>query len=107
MPELCRFWGIVIVMYFRDHLPPHFHAAYGKGDKRGRGGFEAQININTTEVMEGSLPRPQLALVLAWATINQAALLRAWNLAVQGKNPGKIPPLTFKKEKKKGKGKKK
>jgi hypothetical protein len=42
MPELCRFLGIVIAMYYRDHGPPHFHAIYG--------GFEVTVEIETGNV---------------------------------------------------------
>ena len=48
MPELCRFYGIVIRMYFDDHLPAHFHAVYG--------GDEAVIGIETLAVLNGRLP---------------------------------------------------
>lgn len=90
MPRLSSFLGIVIYMYFRDHSPPHFHAKYGK--------YEAQIAIGSTKVIRGSLPRPQLVLATAWAMLNHDALIKAWELASNRKNPGKIPPL------RKGKG---
>lgn len=48
MPELCRFYGIVIRMYFDDHLPPHFHAIYGED--------EALVSIETLALVEGRLP---------------------------------------------------
>jgi hypothetical protein len=85
MPRLSSFLGIVIYMYFGDHSPPHFHARYGK--------HEALIAIGSTKVIRGALPRPQLALAVAWALLNHHALIKAWELAVNHKNPGKIPPL--------------
>ena len=54
MPELCRFFGIIIRMYYNDHDPPHFHAVYGEN--------EALIEIDTLAVVPGELPRQALAL---------------------------------------------
>jgi hypothetical protein len=99
MPTLSSFFGIVIYMYFFDHLPPHFHAKYGDD--------EVLVNINKAEVFEGYLPRPQLAHVISWCVVNQAALLRAWEACSKGKTPAKIPPLAIgKKRRKSKKGKK-
>jgi hypothetical protein len=58
MPEISRFYGIVIRMYFDEHLPPHFHAEYGD--------YEALININTLAVISGKLPPRALGLVIEW-----------------------------------------
>jgi hypothetical protein len=55
MPEICRFYGIIIRMFYDDHNPPHFHAFYGDD--------EAWININTLAVFSGSLPGRALGLV--------------------------------------------
>ncbi len=55
MPEICRFFGIVIKMFFDDHNPPHFHAEYEK--------YEALININTLSLISGKLPHRALGLV--------------------------------------------
>ena len=49
MPQISQFYGIVIAMFFNDHVPPHFHAYYG--------GDEATINIETGEIIDGQLPR--------------------------------------------------
>ena len=57
MPEISRFYGIVIRMFFRDHQPAHFHARFGE--------FEAQINISDGEIIEGNLPKKPLRLVQA------------------------------------------
>jgi hypothetical protein len=99
MPELSRFLGIVIYMYLKDHNPPHFNAKYGK--------HWAQIEISTMQVMAGQLPRPQLALVVAWGLLNQYALSKAWEAAVKDRSPGKISPLAIGKRSKKKKGGKK
>ena len=56
MPELSRFFGIIIRMHYNDHDPPHFHAVYVEN--------EALINIDTLAVVRGELPRRALALVL-------------------------------------------
>jgi uncharacterized protein DUF4160 len=56
MPELSRFFGIIIRMFYSDHGPAHFHAIYGE--------YEALIEIETLMVFRGSLPRRALALVL-------------------------------------------
>jgi len=71
MPEISRFFGIVIRMYFDDHQPPHFHAAYG--DR------EALIGVVPVRLLGGSLPSRGLALVIEWATLHQAELLENWH----------------------------
>jgi len=56
MPELCRFYGIIIRMYFDDHAPPHFHAFYGE--------YQALMNIETLAVLRGHLPPRAHGLVV-------------------------------------------
>jgi hypothetical protein len=85
MPEICRFFGIVIRMYYDDHNPPHFHAEYGND--------EAWVNINTLAVIHGSLSSRSLGLVIEWASMHREELLRDWELARQQKKPTKISPL--------------
>ena len=63
MPTISRFFGIVIVMFFDDHEPPHFHARHADG--------QAKVRIDTLEVIESSLARRQLRLVLAWAELHR------------------------------------
>jgi hypothetical protein len=70
MPEVSRFYGIVIKVYFRDHPPPHFHAVYAE--------HQALYDIETLEVIEGDLPRTAAKLVVEWATLNQKALRQIW-----------------------------
>ncbi len=84
MPELCRFFGIVVAMYYRDHPPPHFHAIYGD--------FEATVVIETGAV-QGLLPPRVLGLVQEWRVLHQATLREAWELAVAQKPSPNIPPL--------------
>ncbi len=85
MPELSRFYGIVIQMYFADHAPPHIHAFYG--------GQAAKFEIATLALLDGSLPPRALALVTEWASQHQGELNEAWNRALAHQQPGKIAPL--------------
>lgn len=85
MPTICRFYGITIRMYFRDHPPPHFHAVYGD--------TEALIDIQTLGILEGYLPRRAAALVLEWAELHQDELMHAWDEASRHHAPGQIHPL--------------
>ena len=85
MPTISRFYGILIQMYFGDHVPPHFHALYAK--------FEALIDIQTFEVIRGDLPRRAIALVLEWAQQHRDELRRDWELCVQNQLPTNILPL--------------
>jgi hypothetical protein len=66
MPEVSRFFGISIRLYYNDHQPAHFHAAYGEQ--------EALIEIDTLAVLRGELPRRALALVLEWAAMHRQEL---------------------------------
>ena len=73
MPRISQYYGIVIYMYYEDHAPPHFHAIYGE--------FEAIIEIETGQVLDGSLPRRALKLVKAWLRLHRDELMANWNLA--------------------------
>lgn len=85
MPTISIFYGILIQMFFGDHAPPHFHAIYAE--------HEVLININTLEVMRGSMPRRALMLVLEWTLLNRVELLENWELCTQNLTPKKISPL--------------
>lgn len=85
MPEICRFYGIVIKMYFDDHNPPHFHAEYA--------GDEALIDVNTLAVFSGQLPARAQALVSEWATLHREELLSDWQKAKSLEPLEKIEPL--------------
>ncbi len=85
MPTLSTFYGILIQMFWQDHPPPHFHALYAE--------HEALINIRTLELMEGSLPRRALALVLEWAQEHRSELMEDWELCANRQSPKKIEPL--------------
>lgn len=85
MPEISRFLGIVIAIYYQDHEPPHFHAKYGSD--------RAVFTINELQLIEGELPGRVTALVLEWAFAHRAELLEDWDLAVAKKPLHKIAPL--------------
>ncbi len=85
MPEISRFFGIVIKMFYNDHNPPHFHAEYA--------GASAKIDIERLVVFQGELPRKQMQLALAWAALHQDELRLNWNRARQGQAVEPIEPL--------------
>ena len=85
MPEISRFYGIVIQMYADDHFPPHFHARYA--------GRAARIAIGTHEVLAGNLPPKALALVIEWAAMHGNELRADWKLARANLPLSKIDPL--------------
>ncbi|MBI4905493.1 MAG: DUF4160 domain-containing protein [Acidobacteria bacterium] len=85
MPEVARFFGIVVRMYFRDHGPAHFHAEYGE--------YEALVEIETLAILRGELPRRALALVLEWAALHRQELKADWERARSGTPLESIAPL--------------
>ena len=85
MPELSRFYGIIIRMHFGDHAPPHFHALYGD--------HEALVGIDSLAILKGELPPRARGLVVEWASLHQADLRAAWNRAVRKQAVGRIDPL--------------
>jgi hypothetical protein len=85
VPEISRFFGIVIRMNFNDHAPPHFHARYGNEN--------VAIEIATLTVIAGNLAPRALGLVMEWAAKHQEELLADWKLAMEGNLPVAIEPL--------------
>lgn len=85
MPEVSRFYGIIIAMFFNDHNPPHFHARYG--------GKKIAIEIETLRILDGHLPPRALGLVIEWASQHRDELLINWKLAENNQSPNKIEPL--------------
>lgn len=81
MPEIARFYGIIIKLFFGDHPPPHFHAVYGE--------YNALFNIETLEMIEGDLPPRAMKMVIEWAGQQQNELLLMWN----NQEFHKLPPL--------------
>lgn len=86
MPEISRFFGIVIRLHFGDHHPPHFHAGYQ--------GSNVEIDIRTLAVLEGHIANRALGLVMEWASLHQSEILAAWERAASGTPPGHIAPLS-------------
>ena len=74
MPEISRFYGIIIRMYSGDHPPPHFHAIYGE--------HEAFVEIESGRVLFGHLPGTALRLVQMWADEHRGELRYEWQFAV-------------------------
>lgn len=85
MPEISRFFGIVIRMFFEDHNPPHFHAEYGDA--------EALIDVHNLSVFAGRLSPRAIGLVIEWATLHQGELLDDWRRAQAGRPLQRIDPL--------------
>jgi hypothetical protein len=85
MPELSRFLGVSISIYFDDHNPPHFHALYNE--------YEAVIAVNDLTVLRGSLPSRALGFVMEWANLHKAELLENWNTIRKDGTFFKIEPL--------------
>lgn len=85
MPEISRFFGISIKMFFGDHVPPHFHAEYGE--------FKAQIDIQGLVVIQGELPPRVLGMVIEWASQHQSELRGLWESASKNQPLHRIEPL--------------
>lgn len=84
VPEISRFLGIVITMFYNDHEPPHFHARYGAR--------EAKVHI-ADGTSTGDMPPRVLALVLEWYTLHRAELRENWERARARKPLARIAPL--------------
>jgi hypothetical protein len=85
MPEISRFFGIVIKMFWDDHNPPHFHAFYASD--------EALIDIQSLSLFAGHLSPRALGLVIEWATLHQQELLDDWHRARDQQPLERIAPL--------------
>ena len=85
MPEISRFFGIIITMYFGDHQPPHFHVRYNE--------WKAQVTIETITILNGTLPPRVFGLVAEWALVHRVELRENWNLIQNESLPKKIAPL--------------
>jgi hypothetical protein len=84
VPELSRFLGIVIAMFYREHGPAHYHAIYAE--------YEVTIEIES-RVVSGKFPRRALNLVLEWHDLHRKELLENWSRAGERQPLKKIPPL--------------
>ena len=84
MPEISRFLGIVIGMFFNEHGPPHFHAVYG----------EHKITVEIeSEHVRGEFPTRALRLVLEWASLHRQELVANWERARRREPLTRIEPL--------------
>ena len=84
MPEISRFLGIVIYMYFKERDPPYFHAEYGE--------FEISVDV-ITGIVKGKFPKRALRAVLEWYDIHKDELMKNWELARNEKPLIQIEPL--------------
>lgn len=85
MPVISRFYGIIITIYYKDHLPPHFHAKYGEQ--------VGVFSISDLKLMEGNLPKRVISMILEWAFEHREKLMENWKLAIDYKPLFPIPPL--------------
>ena len=84
MPEICRFFGIIIRMFIEDHNPPHFHAFYQ----------ECQVSVNIENgAVFGNFPPRVLGFVQEWRALHREELLAIWNEALKTGKFGKVAPL--------------
>lgn len=85
MPEISRFFGIVVLMFYNDHAPPHFHVRYG--------GQRALVGIESLAVLRGRLTPKALGLVVEWASQHQEELFADWERARRQEPLRPIVPL--------------
>lgn len=85
MPEISRFFGIRILMFYNDHAPPHFHAEYG--------GERVSLEILSLAVIQGHIQRRALGMVVEWARGRQRELEDDWERARRGQPLLEIRPL--------------
>jgi hypothetical protein len=85
MPEISRFFGIVIAMYYNDHEPAHFHARYGSK--------KAKVLIDPPTLIDGDLPPRALGMVLEWAALHRDELLENFTATIEGRPTQRIEPL--------------
>ncbi|OQY57575.1 MAG: transcriptional regulator [Desulfobacteraceae bacterium 4572_88] len=84
MPIISRFLGIIVTMYWNDHLPPHFHAKYGE--------YEITVSI-PNGVTEGKFPKRAMRLVLEWYELHRDELMENWELCRKQEPTKPIKPL--------------
>ena len=84
MPEISTFYGLIILMNFKDHAPPHFHAWYGE--------YKALITIDDG-IIKGEMPQRALKMIFEWLELHKIELLDDWDLAQKGGILKKIEPL--------------
>ena len=84
MPEISRFYGIIIRMFFNEHNPPHFHAEYGES--------KIIVDLND-EVVKGFMPKRALTLIFEWLELHKDELIANWTRCQNEDIPNKIKPL--------------
>ena len=84
MPEISRFYGLIIYMNFKDHDPPHFHVWYNE--------YKAIVTIKEG-IVKGEMPQRGLKMIFEWLELHRAELLNNWKLAQKGDKLNKIEPL--------------
>jgi len=84
MPEISRFYGLIILMNFKDHAPPHFHVWYGE--------YKAIVTIQDG-IVNGEMPQRALKMIFEWLENHRQELLIDWELAQKGDALMKIEPL--------------
>lgn len=85
MPEISRFLGIIVAMFYNDHAPPHFHARYNE--------HKIEIAIDSLNILAGSFPPKALGLLMEWAASHQDELMEDWELARRHAELKRIAPL--------------
>lgn len=85
MPEISRFYGIRVMMFYDEHNPPHFHVEYNE--------YNAVIRIADLAITEGKLPPKAAGLIVEWALEHKDELIKDWELTQSDQRPEKIEPL--------------
>ena len=84
MPEISRFYGITIYVFYKDHSPPHIHVEYS--------GYKAIIEISNG-LIKGEMPKRALNLIFEWIELHRTEIMDDWQLALEGLPLKKIEPL--------------
>ena len=85
MPEICKFYGIRITMYHRDHLPPHFHAEHGE--------YECEWDIQKNRMLKGKMPKKEQRRLYQFCEQRKEELLLNWGLVCKQEEPNDILPI--------------
>ncbi len=85
MPEISRFYGIVIKMYYNDHAPPHFHAEYGE--------HEVLVALAPVSILAGAVPARVRSMVLEWTALHEQEIMANWQRCRNAQPPLPIEPL--------------
>jgi hypothetical protein len=85
MPVISRFLGIIIMMFYKDHNPPHFHIKYNE--------YRGVFSINELKLIEGELPKRVISIILEWANEHRNDLLNDWEKAKNKEELINIEPL--------------